>query len=259
MKNTQQIEILEKYIRGRLPEADRQDLEERLKADRNLRKMLYDLELMIGGIRSSGAKTTEEEKLRQLEETLGDDLWAEVDEGGQTKVFRLRPWIVYLRVGVAAAVILLLLTIGINVLIPHSTPQDVFAEYYVAFEGRGASRGAEGEVDIRRQAELAYANENFEMAILEYNRLASLEDLDKIFLANAYLSTQQAREAINILQPISNNVNAYQKRAMWYLGLAHLQNEDVESAREVFEELESTFTEYRDDVQKILKKLKRLE
>jgi tetratricopeptide (TPR) repeat protein len=220
--------------------------------------MLAEMDLLVEGIKRSGAKTSKEEKLERLKfyaEIAGMEESTEDEDLPQTKVVPLygRRWFL-----AAAASVALLIAAGTwyntNV---ASDPQQLFEAYFEAFDspGSGLTRGNEG-VTAKGAAYDAYDNGRYAEAIpLFENILANNNDpIVLLCLGNAQLKVGKIEQAENTFTQLLTQHNDLITQAKWYLALTYLKEDKLDRSKAALWELAQSST-YGEKAQSLLKKL----
>lgn len=268
------IEKLDQYLKGRLNETEKEELQARLAEDEDFRVQLDDMELMTEGIRRTASRTSLEEKLAKLDSSEMDEedesertLANEVDVGveyevKETKIVKLwyqRP-IVH---AIAASVTLIIVTFFVFGPVEQPTPKQLFSENFEAYKNLvGPKRGLEEDVIARSEAYAAYDLGDFsQAAMLLEGLVAESEDsdnklIDQFYLGNAYLAIEEPNKAIKVLEVLAEDGRGLSTQAKWYLGLAYLLKGDVENAKKLFEQFQAEGGENFNKVEKVMDVLK---
>ncbi len=144
---------------------------------------------------------------------------------------------------------------------PQNEPMQL-ADQYLNSADIHDPRGIKGEIEtetLRLQAVEAFNDGNYTEAITAYEALErntnTLTIEDQFHFALAFLLDKRSAEAIPRLQSLQGEPR-YQQEVQWYLGLAHLQNNDPEAAQGVLEQIQAAEWQYQ-AAQEILSKLSR--
>lgn len=142
------------------------------------------------------------------------------------------------------------------------SPEKLYAQNFEPYRNvvQPIVRGEESN-DKKTIAFSYYEQKNYKKAIELFNDLSSKKILDNntlsFYKANAFLELKQPQKAIDLLMPLTENSNSkWQKESLWYLALASLQKEDVESAKKYLLELKNTSNFKTEAVNELLTELK---
>lgn len=160
---------------------------------------------------------------------------------------------------IAAAVIVLVVSSVLiwNVLQSESpSSSELFAANYEPYT-IGQRSGNDDLTEVEKAAFENYADGNYKTAILNFQILVTQNPTNETYLlglGSAYLSTQQTINAIKIFDLINDSSINYQA-AQWYLALAYLQNDEVETAKKTLEALAQGERTYAIKAKELLKQL----
>ncbi|HEY0652589.1 MAG TPA: tetratricopeptide repeat protein [Chryseosolibacter sp.] len=211
--STKNIELIERYFDDEMTEAEKNDFQQQLKSDRELKHM-YDREhLLINTVRFGAAKS-HLDFLKELEKSL-PEITVETKRSN---------WPYY---AVAASVVLLVVT-GIYLFTDNEpNPSALYAEYYTPFPNvwEPTVRGSE-TVTQRSLAFQKYEEGDYLQAVDLFKALLAEKREPEILLllGNANLSlgnTTEARENFNEVLRSSSTIAA---PAQWYLALSYLKD-----------------------------------
>ncbi len=246
------IELIDKYQHGMATEKEKQEVQSRLVADSNFRKLFDDMEILPEGIRRSGARSSPEEKLARLESALEDEEESndvdqhEVDIGKddaeqQPKVIIL--W--YNRPvfrAIAASVVLMVAAYVAFGPMNSVSNQELVAQYFEPYSNTNPrTRGSEEEAkDITSQAFNAYDRGNHAASIPLF--VKAIEDTDEdllntFYLGNAYLATGDSDKAIKAFTMVVEAEKGLAGVAQWYLAGSYLQADQTEKAIATLKEI----------------------
>ena len=163
----------------------------------------------------------------------------------------------YLRLWLAGAAAVVLLFIGQRVLMQPDYPgmaNDFFESYpsYQLNDARGD--GAEGDRD---QAFLAYENGAFTEAVNIFRSLEERTAVESLYLAISLQANDEWLESRQVLTDMPAGLPVeYQGAATWYLALAELSMENLESTITLLEEVAEGNSGFKDDAQELLRALR---
>ncbi len=236
------IELIDKYQRGMANKEEKAEVQNRLLADNKFRKLFDDLEVMSEGIRRTGARTSVEEKLAQLEATLEDEGETnrsdqpEVDIGeareeSQPEVIVL--WYQNTAFRVAASVVLLLAAWFVFYPVNRVNNQDLVAEYFVPYSNTNPkTRGDAIEPkDITAEAFNAYDSKDYKASIPLFEQAVKNGDnyiSNNFYLGNAYLAIGESERAVETFKTVIEAESGLTDAAKWFLALAYLYADNTE-------------------------------
>ena len=278
------MEKIDRYINGQLRDDENAEMRQRIAEDEGFRKLFDDLEIMAEGIRKSAAETSVEEKLAKLKQTVHLEEGFETDkstndpeaneeiklappetedpQSDNTFVLRFPVAEIFYRYKVAIAATVSLVVVAwfaLNQLIPVSE-EKLFAENFVPYPSTsGSTRGNTENDNSRDKAHLAYASENYALAVGFFEELKLQSDFsltDRFYLGNAYLVLGDGEKAVETFSMVVAEGNGLKVLAQWYLGLSYLQLGDTDNTVEVLSEVRDAGVEKSEEAGEILKKLK---
>jgi len=191
-------------------------------------------------------KSALKNKLKQLDAPADDPY----KKAGTRRFFQVT--------GIAAA-IALLVGVGYALFFTSSDTQALFEQYYSPYynvvDGSERSAGdVSGELAMR-----LYDQQRYEEALLVFKEAISRNPENHRLLfykAMSHLSISQTDTAIANLQEVMNKPEErLHEPARWYLGLAYLQQGNVDKAKEIFATIESSNDSYSQRAGEILNAL----
>lgn len=221
------IEWIEAYLQEELGEEERDVFEKRLQQEPELQRRL-------NMVREFNEAFDSPETIR-FHEAL-----QEVRDSRQVptkKSFQIKP--LYMLVGLAAAIVLLLLIWNPFAQLP--SPAELGRDNYEPYKTLIASRDAYARdslysiaIQAYRQEDFAQAAEAFRQLEGKYPEVAALP----FFTSVAYLGDQEAEEALIHFQSMPQvNRAEFEPSYSWYLALTYLQLDQVEQAIPLLEEV----------------------
>lgn len=242
----EQFQLIVKYIDADLA-ADEQPLfNELMLSSEAFRKELIQVELIISSIKAIGHA----ENVKRVKNIIKR---YDLQEREKKRKKRRLP----IRIGIAASVSLILIFayLGIN----HQAADSREAIYQAYFEVYPVSSTFRNDSQLSEGLAL-YQQKEYEAAIPLLQKEAELSKDNQqaaIYLANAYLMTDQFEMAEEVLQGlhISEHKNLSDQNIMWFLGMAQLRLNKQEEAALQFRKLVNTEGYYSEDAKVILEKM----
>jgi tetratricopeptide (TPR) repeat protein len=217
------------------------------------------MESLLEGISHTGAKTTVEEKLQNLEKTIykleeeaQDDARDQAEKKPIIIVWYNRP------VFRAIAASVIILVVAVYAFGPFGTVPDdkLFTEYFKPQDNLMTTRGDEN----RREAYAAYDLKNYDLAasLLQKDLLTSDNKItDKFYLGNCFLALDQGDNALKYFKEVVEINEGFAPEAKWYLALTYLRIGERENARKEFEEMVEAESDYAEEAKEILGKMRK--
>jgi tetratricopeptide (TPR) repeat protein len=245
MKNhLHDIDLIERFLEGRLSVTEANELNTRLREDLEFQK-LYDRErLLINTIRWKAAQA-DLNFLKGLEQR----------SGGRARRI-LKPYSYYLAAAACIALIALIVWWpSIN-----ETPRDLFATHFKPYPNVFEPTLRDDQTHTRRtEAFQAYENGDYTRASTLFKELLNEENDPGMLmlLGNSNLMMERTMEAINNFTELRDKYDELDEEAAWYLALCHLKNGDLEQARVLFREASESGSPYASRARDILEELSR--
>lgn len=248
-----QLDRIEAYLLGELPVPERQQLEEEMDADPDLKTQMdaartlkaelaaLEQEEFMGNLRTVQAELN-------TAPDLEDDSPQEEEE--KTRIFRSPKW--YL--GLAA--VILLLVVPLYFVMRPPLHQRMFNDYFEAYPNVVTTRG--DEEASKQQAMEAYEAGEFANSIPQFEAYLKVVPLDSemvFFSGVAHLANNQAEEAIGLFSSVENKNFLFFIQVEWYLSLAYIKADRLTSARPLLESLTTYPNSYRDKAKELLASL----
>jgi ABC-type Na+ efflux pump permease subunit len=215
-------DLREKYIQGKLTEAEQKAFENNLTSEER-KEIAFEL-----GVRDG------------LENQLKKELRNKVAgfESKKTRVRKLNP----AYISIAASIFL------VSSLILYFTrdQSSLFDQYYTVYPNYELTvvRGEE-DLSDRQLAYAAYDNEDYENAISEFNKLETLVVADYFFRGISYVEVENYDLAlVDFAQVMNSNEKEYGTASEWYSALIHIQLERKNLAIPLLEKLSAGNSEY---------------
>jgi tetratricopeptide (TPR) repeat protein len=253
---TNDIELIEKFLGGVMSEEEKSRFESRRLNDKEFNAMLKDMDLLVEGIRESGARSSKEEKLGRLKfhsEIMRMEEDAEAHESSRSKG-RVVP--LYRRpqfVALAAAIALLIVAIPFYNQGPSK--DDLFKAYFEPFDSPGSdTKRGTNEITDKAKAYDAYDNGRYEEAIALFEKMQNDDPIMHLCLGNAQLKVGQLEKAEFNFNHLLAEHEDLVTPARWYLALTYLKQNKVERAKSNLWQITKSST-YGEKARKLLKEL----
>lgn len=181
---------------------------------------------------------------------------SQTSKANKVQIRFTRPWHY-----AATAAIALMLAIGLaSILDRPLSNQDLLKKYYKPYEVALINRSNDAQLDLMlRHAEQLYAQGEFAEAVKYFEKVLE-EQPDRVatnlYTGISYFEMEEYKAAGKSLNKvIEHHDNLYVEQADWYLGFCFLATDENERARRQFARIASSNSFYREDAEKILKKL----
>ncbi len=208
---------IEKYLLGKLKGSDLTSFESQLKTDTALAEEVKIQRLLMEQVESLGA-------LELKEQLLG----IKKDLEGKRKVLIRR------MLGLGAAAAIALLVFGVQFLGTDAPAEDLFDNYYAAYELPFATRSGKGE-ELLGQAGVYYLGKDYRKALPVLEEIIAENPKDsrsRLALGISQMEMAKEQEALKSFAVlIENNDPLYLDQARWYTALIHLKNDQKEACR----------------------------
>lgn len=245
------IELIEKYLEGKIQGDEIKNIEDRLDADLDFKKLYDDTKILIEGIKQTGSKETHQ-NLRNLDSTL-----PEIKLPSKT----LPLWKSKRFIGIAASVIILavasILVIYLNKPVDNKA---IFAEYFEVYPNvvKPQKRSETNQLSLEERAFRSYESLDFELAIELFEKSLVLNQPTelKFYLGVSYLAMNDAKQSAEIFKEIVEERNVFENQALWYLGLCKLLLEEEDEAKNIFTDISKSNSSYKSRAENILLKIK---
>lgn len=165
------------------------------------------------------------------------------------------------RIWAVAAAVLLLAVVGFFVFQGGpASPESLFADNFTAYEAPANFRSEDPVLEAALQAAFtAYNNGNYADAQQRFGVLYAQSQADRtvsFYYGLSALANDQASTAIAPLQELADQApHSYRSQARWYLALAHLAENQVDSAKARLESLAASPGKYQAPAQDLLEEL----
>ena len=236
--------LIEKYMQGRLSDAEQAEFERLLNSDTDFKT---DVEFQSNLKRVTEAE--DDEKFRQLLSEFEDEV------SPQKSNFRTIPtkWL-------AAASVALLLTLGYFFIFnPTLSPQELFIENFEPYPNvvHPIVRSG-GDVSPKNDAFTAYQNGEYEKASAMFSKLyeETGESPYLFYSGNALIQLNRGTEAIPVLEKHLKTKDGLSDKTAWYMAMAYLQIGDTDNAKKMLEMVVVDNEYQAESARKLLKSLK---
>jgi len=165
---------------------------------------------------------------------------------------------------IAAASVFLLLAIGgigYYYLDNPPTKEEIFNEYYKPYEATVSYRSAESELNsLLTQAFKAYKNEKFSKALGLFQQvLRQREDVAaRMYSGISYIEIDELNKANKSFRKVVNNKdNLFVDQAKWYMSICYVGIGDLDKAKHLLVDLQTTSEYYSSKSKEIIEKLEK--
>ena len=216
--NYNELELLDKYLDGKLDNSERKDLEQRIGKDEALKNELEVLQISRDAIRTAAVKN----KVKRLHQKLLHEIRNEekkiVPISRNNRVIR---W----TTGVAASVVLVVASF-IVYQYATVTPDKIYAQHFLSYE-LPVTRNVGPAMTV---IDSSYLSGNYAQ-VIQYFKASEQKSMRDYFLAAmSYLYTEEFNKAITLFQTIvDKNSNTsgekyFEQETDFYLALTYLKN-----------------------------------
>jgi len=166
------------------------------------------------------------------------------------------------RIAISTVAACLVLLLGISgILSKHSSPGDIYQEFYNKYEVTGTARSVSANANkTLAEALTKYENQDYKAALELFNQVISSNpnNMAGHFYAGVSLQeTGKYSNAINEYKTVINNKdNLFTEQAEWYTGLCLLQTNEDKKAFRIFKKIAKNEGFYQQKALEILKNLK---
>ena len=224
MNNTTDDRTIQRYLDGDLPPEERREFESLLATDTELQREVKEYERLQKAVLFQKRRIAWD-KIQQLESQSADNT---ISIERKTKKTNWLPWMV-------AASIFFLLVAGLSIWNQRTfTPQELVVQNFSPYPNTFVKevRGEKGSLKL--EAFKAYDRKDYEQAISYFEQYVndSTDAVSTFFLGNAYLATNNYKEAITTFRTYLMKYEAFSEEAHWYLVLAYIGANQIEQANE---------------------------
>lgn len=224
----EELERIERYLNDTMPDEQRRQFEHQLNTDADFKLLVNDVKVLLLGIESASLKNNLDQFHDEMVPVKSLDQPTTSDASNRLKRTRIK----MIKIMAAAAIILF---VGSFWLESRSNATDrLFAKHFSPDPGLPTTMGANENFEFY-DAMVNYKQGDYPTAISKWQALLASEqknDTLHYFMGVAHLANGDEKEAINYLQNLTeNDGNSFKKETAYYLGLAYLKADNVESAK----------------------------
>lgn len=250
--NYDDIVLLERYLELSLTDAERKQVESRLRVDPGFKELYEQEKTIVKGIRFSHLKN----QLQYLNEVENQLPALSPDTKEANVIFLKQFW-----KPLAMAASVLLVGALLFFFAQQRTPlnERLYLSYFEPFDspGSGLTRGGGNiQVTVKRRAYEAYDNGNYLQAATLFEQALNEEDeaIVHLCLGNAYMKNNQWKKAeASFLQMLKEH-NDLVTQTKWYLALVYVKENKTEKAKSTLWEITTSST-YGVKAKKLLEEL----
>jgi tetratricopeptide (TPR) repeat protein len=161
---------------------------------------------------------------------------------------------------VAAASVVLVLSLA-GIIQKHTyTNNEIYTHYYEPYNSGGVFRSASNEyVGLKREAMAHFNHKEYDAALELFSQILKENENNpaiNFYSGTIYQDKKQYDKALGSYKKVSaHNDNLFVEQARWYIGLCYLQREEKDEALEVFRGIASEGGFYKKQSEKIIAKL----
>ncbi len=234
--------LFENYIQRRLSEAEQETFETRLKDDSEFKAGFNTYKELSGFLEH---KFGNEAGAIAFQDNLKKISTSYFEKQQPKKVIRFKPW----QYAVAASVLLL---IGLFMFNSSDPVYGDYANYKaISLTVRGHNN------DLLKTAEIAFNTKDFAKADTAFKDLLEKDETNtelQFYRGIANIELNNYEVADNLLQILSKGTSVYKNKAIWYLALSKLKQNDTEACSAILKTLPEEADDYK-TAQKLLKEL----
>ncbi len=254
MKNEAIHQLFDNYLKGKLSRSEKNNFEENLEKDEQLRKEFKEYEYVVQGINEYNRENFKK-YLNEIDKSA---------ENYQLKKIRRYRILKY------AASVIIILSIGLYLLYFPLEREKLFKEYFTPYpndlieHSRGASLAGEWsnlsneQYDAIVMAMNHYDNEEYQEAANIFNEMQLKGDYPTIifFHALSEITLGNTKKAIEMLEPLTKSYNNnYFIASQWYLALLYLKTNQLEASKELLKKIAITPSEFSTKAESLLKEI----
>jgi tetratricopeptide (TPR) repeat protein len=253
MNTDYDITLLEKYFDRELTENEMIEFQDRLLTDMSFKALVDKEKVLVQQIRQAGLQ----KDLRYLE-TLEKNLSNPKSIDGKTTGL-------FWRYAIAAAIVGILITVGVMVYSPKESSEELFQAYFKPYTNvfdptkRGSKPTESTQITDstqRSKAFKAYDAGDYQKAADHFTR-AYKEKPEAgvlLLLGNCNLILNNTQEAEKNFNTLYKDFDELDIQAKWFLSLCYLKDGDIDKARKELNELGETEVFYAEKAKELLKK-----
>ncbi|MEM1318664.1 MAG: tetratricopeptide repeat protein [Bacteroidota bacterium] len=222
-----QLHQIDRYLAGKMTEAERLRFEQRLSEDKDLSQALAQREALRASIEAYGDRELKA-KLKGIHRNIHRE------EPAAAPPRRIGRWLA------VAAAVLLLLALGYWLFPRSSSPEQLYAQYYAPYDIPFTSRGDNPDRMLQEAADY-FGQEGYAIALPLFRQLLQKEPQQpslRFAEALCLLEMGKLPEAERSFKQVVQLPNPfYLDHARWYLALIYLRQSQIYEARRELERL----------------------
>lgn len=242
--NTKKMKLIERYFNEELSPDELEFFEEEMARDEKFKEEVQQFEFVFGGLKEARArklKANFNEYERQIQK----------EKVSRTSNKRLMGY------GIAStlAIALVVFVLNFDSIGGRVQPEAIFSEYFKPYPNVLApiTRSSESSTTKLSEAMHLYDSKQYDEAILGFNNLiprSSLKNEILFYKGVALLAKGEASEALYHFE-LMENESSFTDQRKWYLSLAYIQLEEIDSAVALLNEIikdQSYFMVYAEEL-----------
>lgn len=214
----QDLELIEKYLHGKLDAPELESFENRLKADQTFAEEVNDYKGIIVGIDEYGRDRFSATVAGWEQEVKGP---SKKKEG---KVVSFKNYL-----AMAASLALLLIS-GYFLFFNQSNESRLFAQYFQPYENITSARSDDQGAQLLQDGMSAYDIKDYDQAIVPLKNYLQSNQADPttlFYLGEAYLANDQPEQAESqYLKLLQQENHVFTETAQWHLALSYLKQKE---------------------------------
>lgn len=242
---TAYTDIFDRYFEQKLSEKELGEFSQRLADDVEFSRAFAEYKTVVKATKLAG-----EQQIRKTLSAIASE-----DSQAEAKVIKFRA----ARMWYAAAVVIVLISTGVWAFLSQgSSPHALYADNFEVYPGLSNTRGDSDLTALWSNFSDSYSAGEYEASLVILGE-AEFNDIGPEYLVRFYsgiclmaLDQPNFERAITEFDEVLVSDNDFHAQSLWYQGLAYLHMEDLESAKEKFESLQSTSKFKAQEVQEIL-------
>ncbi|MEK6476868.1 tetratricopeptide repeat protein [Catalinimonas sp. 4WD22] len=232
--NLDHIDLIDRYCRGSLSEAEKRDFEQKMNQNPGLKEEVEQHADLIKGMQHHFSS--------ELKSRLKESDQASKGSKGSKSYRRI-----FLNSLAVAATISLFFVLG-YVLMDNASPEALYQTHYQAYPNivNPVERSASAESSELNNAMRAYEQGDYQEAVTLFEQAEEpLSTSYEFYLAISYLELANYQNAVELLKKVEQSeVEAYHYPALWYQGMAYLVQKDTENAKQILKQLSESGDNY---------------
>ena len=235
--------VFEAYLANELSQEERTAFETKLKVDVEFKKAFNTYKELSAYLAHTLENETASELFKSNLENISNTHFGKYKK--QKTFFTLKPW----QYAVAASIVLLIGFFMFN----QSTP--VYSDYANYGTISLTVRGDNSE--LIKTAEAAFNSKDFNKASKAFTELIALDTKNtelEFYRAIAYIELNEFDKADVVLDDVSKGNSVFKNKAIWYLALSKLKQEDYKACTTILKQLSEDAEDF-EHAQKLINKL----